>query len=452
MGKTWLWPALASSLAGLTMTIATSAGAEQLACETVERYKLPNGIDVVLQADHRLPLVAVVSSVHAGARNDPPGYSGLAHYVEHLLFREGGQFVSAFNLYDGSGATINGTTTPDTTNYFALLPSEQLERALWIEARRLGLGLNVVENATAEVEKEVVMREFSQRGGESPTLLAAQARRDAMYPVGHPYRSLNATDESVEGQSLAAARWFFAEHYRLDRVRLIVAGDFEPAATRALIERHYGGLADPPRPAPSSAPADAASADECRWAKQPIVPNKKRVALYTRSRSEGLAITWPVPPGLDPDALRTTMGVLVSKVAERARELGVSHRVYSQVESLELAKAYSLYIDIMPGQDFEKAEPLVWASLAELNTHMLGYQARQGVRRTSELFERLTRPSLLDRALKLTARECFEQQCAPPSAEIKREYIATFARDRALVYEMRYGANAPFEGSLEVSP
>ncbi|MET0411999.1 MAG: insulinase family protein [Polyangiaceae bacterium] len=452
MAKTGMGHASIGSLVGLTMTLASAVGAEQLACETVERYELQNGIDVVLQADHGLPLVAVVSSVHAGARNDPPGYAGLAHYVEHLLFREGGPFASAFTLYDGSGATVNATTAPDATNYFALLPSEQLERALWIEARRLGLGLNAVESATADIEREVVLRELSQRGGSKPFLAAQQALNEATYPAGHPYRSLRSTEASIEAQSLATARWFFAEHYRLDRVRLIVAGDFDPAATRELIERHFGGLADPPRPAPGNAAADPSSADECRWAKQPIVPSKKRVALFTRQRNEGLAIKWPIPPGLDPDALRIAMGVLTGKIAERARDLDVSHRVYSQVESLELAKFYTLYIDVMPGQDFERAEPLVWEALAELNSTVFDERDRKGARRTSELVERLTRPSLLERALKLTARDCFATECASASGELKPEHVAVIAKDKALVFELRYGQNAPSEGSVEVSP
>lgn len=444
--------ALTSLIAGMVWTIASAASAEQLACTTVERYKLANGIDVVLQADNRLPLVAVVSSVHAGARNDPPGYSGLAHYVEHLLFREGGPFASAFTLYDGSGATVNAVTGPDTTDYFALLPGEQLERALWIEARRLALGLDVVEAETADAEKEVVLRELSTRGGGyKPFLSVQQSLREAQFPAGHPYRSLQATADSIEVQSLAAARWFLAEHYRLDRVRLIVTGDFEPSATRALIERHFGALADRPRPAPGSAPVDAASADECRWAKQPNVFSRKRIALYTRSRNESMTFLWPIPPGLDPEVLRPAMGLLQSKVSDRAKELDVSHRVWSQVQSLELAKYYMLNVEIMPGQDFERAEPLVWDALAQLHANVQGEQDRKGARRTSELIQRLTQPSLLDRALKLADRECFELQCAPPTGEVTPEHIAVFAQANALMLESRYGKNAPREGRVEVS-
>lgn len=453
MGKIALRRAVMTSTVGLIGVIASAAGADQLACETVERYKLGNGIEVVLQADRSLPLVAVVSSVHAGSRNDPPGYSGLAHYVEHLLLREGGPFASTYTLYDGSGATVNAMTSPDTTDYFALLPSEQLERALWIEARRLALGLDVVEEPTANAEREVVLREHSQRGGGyAPYQALRQAEREATYPANHPYRSLLSTVETIEAQSLATARWFFAEHYRLDRIRLIVAGDFEAEPTRQLIERHFAGLTARPRPTAGSAPADTRSADDCSWAKEPSVFSKKRIALYTRSRNEHLAIKWPIPPGLDPEVLRPAMGVLASRVSDRAKEQDISHRVWSEVESLELAKTYVLNIEVMPGQEFERAEPLVWQAVAELGSNVNREHERKGARRQSELIQRLTKPALLDRALKLRQRACLELQCAPPTGEVTPEHIAVFAQANALVIESRYGRNAPREGSVEVSP
>jgi zinc protease len=458
--------ALISLIASATFTLTGAARAEQLACETVERYTLANGLEVVLQPDRAVPLVAVVSSVHAGSRNDPPAYSGLAHYVEHLLFREGGPFESAFNLFDGSGATVNARTTPDTTDYHALLPSEQLERGLWIEARRLGLGLNIVEESTADLEKQVVLREHSQRGGFRPAQAATQALFQALFPEGHPYHSLLSTADSIEAQSLASARWFYAEHYRLARVRLIVVGDFEPAAARELIERHYGGLTDPPRSDPprsdpprsdpprraaDSAP-DGASNGECRWAKQAVVPGKKRIVQYTRSRNESLQITWPLPPGVDPETLRPALNVIADRVADRARELDLSHRVGVQPLRLELAKLFTLAIDVMPGQDLARIEPLVWEAQAELAAAVQSDVSRKGTRRSSELLERLNQPALIERALKLTARECAALQCAPPSGEITSEQLAVFGKANALVFEARYGRNAPPDGSLEVSP
>jgi zinc protease len=441
-----LW--LGAWLGALLLTTLRSAQADELQCESVERYQLANGIDVVLQVDKALPLVSVVSSVHAGSRNDPNGYEGLAHYVEHLLFREGGPFASAFALYNGSGATVNAVTGPDTTNYLATLPSEQLERALWIEARRLGLGLNVVEEATAETEKQVVLREQAQSRGYKPLLAAMQAVHGALFGPTHPYHALLSTVDSIEPQTLESARWFFARYYRLDRVRLVVAGDFDPAAARGLIERYFGVLTSPPAPAPSQ----PESAAECSWAKQALVPSKHRVILSTRSENQRIDFTWPVPPGQDAEQLRTVLGFLMSRVADRARELDISHNVSIDLTSLELAKLWTLSIGLIPGVDFEKAEPLVWEAQAELAQMLYGSKTRRVTKRGTELIARLTKPSLLDRALKLTRRDCFETVCSSPTAEISAAQMAVFDKSNAVVLEARYGRNAPPEGNVEVLP
>src|SRR5262245_63835715 len=100
--------------------------------------------------DAALPQVAIVSSMRAGFRDDPPGYEGLAHFVEHLTFRGAPGFASVFELYAEAGATgVNATTSSDTTDYYALLPAAQLERGLWLEARRLALGLDLIDERTA---------------------------------------------------------------------------------------------------------------------------------------------------------------------------------------------------------------------------------------------------------------------------------------------------------------
>jgi insulinase (Peptidase family M16)/peptidase M16-like protein len=428
-----------------------SARAEELECESVDRYRLANGVEVVLQVDRTLPVVAVVSSVHAGSRNDPRGYEGLAHYVEHLLFREAGPFASVFSLYAGSGATLNATTKPDTTDYFTTLPSEQLERALWVEARRLALGLNVLDEAIAEQEKQVVLREQAMRRGYKPGLLAARAVNTALFGPEHPYHTLFATEESIEPLTLADARWFFASHYRPDRTRLIVVGDFEPTVARELVERYFGALSSPATP-PAQGTLAAGSPDaECRFARQTVVPSHHRLIVSTLSLNERIEFSWPVPAGQDPEQLRPVIGLLTSQVAERAREQDVSHRVSNDLTRLELANVYVLRIDLMPGVDFEKAEPLVWEAQAQLGQTTYGANTRRVLERASDLVQRLNEPSLMDRALKLTRRACVQTVCGAPS-EITPEQVAVFDKSKAVVLETRYGRNAPTDGSLEVLP
>lgn len=106
-----------------------------------EKYKLKNGLEVILSEDHRLPLVAVNLWYHVGPANERPGRTGFAHLFEHMMF-QGSQNVGEkahFRYLEAAGAnSINGTTDFDRTNYFETLPSNQLELALWLESDRMG--------------------------------------------------------------------------------------------------------------------------------------------------------------------------------------------------------------------------------------------------------------------------------------------------------------------------
>src|SRR5215470_9701830 len=106
-----------------------------------EKYKLQNGLVVILSEDHRLPMVAVNLWYHVGPANELPGRTGFAHLFEHMMF-EGSRHVPGnthFHLLEAAGASdINGTTDFDRTNYFETLPANQLELALWLESDRMG--------------------------------------------------------------------------------------------------------------------------------------------------------------------------------------------------------------------------------------------------------------------------------------------------------------------------
>ncbi len=129
-----------------------------------EKYKLDNGLEVILSEDHRLPLVAVNLWYHVGPANEVPGRTGFAHLFEHMMF-EGSRHVSGsshFHYLEAAGASdINGTTDFDRTNYFETLPSNQLELALWLESDRMGYfepaGCGA-ERATPELGKRAVWR------------------------------------------------------------------------------------------------------------------------------------------------------------------------------------------------------------------------------------------------------------------------------------------------------
>ena len=136
-----------------------------------EKYKLENGLDVILSEDHRLPMVAVNLWYHVGPANELPGRTGFAHLFEHMMF-EGSRHVPGnahFQLLEAAGASdINGTTDFDRTNYFETLPSNQLELALWLESDRMGYLPDKMDQANLSNQQDVVRNERRQSMENAP--------------------------------------------------------------------------------------------------------------------------------------------------------------------------------------------------------------------------------------------------------------------------------------------
>lgn len=441
----------AAALAAVGLA-ADGARADTLACEEVERYRLPNGVDVVVQVDRSLPLVAVVSSVEAGLRYEPPGYEGLAHYVEHLLYRGGGDFATALPLYYEAGAQTNASTTPDTVDYHALLPSTELERAIWLEARRLGVGLDALDEVAAKNEVQVLLREEAVRRDSERWRNLIRAQLQAVFGVEHPYARLAATPESIEPLTLSDARWFFAEHYKPHRTRLAVVGDVDPARTRALVERHFGALE---HRAPVTRPGVAQSvkhdAADCELAKQPLAPSHRRIVQRAPRLLEQLQVIWPIPPGEHAESLRPALALVAAYVREAAQALSTFNQVGVELLSYQLGGFWSLRITAAPDLELEALEELVWSTIAEVSNRRMTGPERQQLIRRSELEQRASRPSFLDRALKLARRTCSDLPCNPALPQ-PTTITTWFARDKALVIEERDSTLAPLEGNLEVLP
>jgi zinc protease len=418
-------------------------------CEPAERYTLSNGVEVVLVPTTSLPTVAVVSSVHAGSRNDPPGYEGLAHYVEHLTFRSQPPFASAFDLYQEIGANgLNATTSPDATEYFALVPASQLERALWIEARRLGLGLAALDDALAAEERKVLLREHEWRFGWEPAFAVTRATYEALFPKGHPYHAFFATEKSIAQLTLNDARSFFAQWYRPERTRLVLVGDFAAASAKALIERYFGALEA------GAAVAGAASAD-CAWGKQTLAPSRSRIVLRSLSKNERLELYWPVHAEEEAESVRGVFDLLHGELSAALRQTGLAHQVSAELVNQELNSFWAIGIDVAPGQPFDKIEPLVKQVVVNLRGEFAGEKDLAAQRQALELSDLASQTQLLDRARYLARRECQAAACLDAAKLLTPtavNQLDRFAPEQALVVERRYSAGASPDGDLEVLP
>ena len=224
-------------------------------------FRLANGLAVTLSEDHTAPIVAVNLWYHVGSANERPGRTGFAHLFEHMLF-QGSAHVGAnehFQIVQRAGGTLNGSTWLDRTNYFETVPSNQLATALWLEADRMGALLPAMTQQKLDTQRDVVKNERRWSVDNQPYGTWWERLPALAFPPDHPFHhSLIGSMEDLSEASLEDIAQFFATYYTPDNAVLSIAGDFDPAEARALVEQFFGpiprGAGKPPLP-PMDLPA-----------------------------------------------------------------------------------------------------------------------------------------------------------------------------------------------------
>jgi predicted Zn-dependent peptidase len=222
----------------------------------VEQYQLGNGLTVLLSEDHRLPVVATEVLYLVGSGHEKPGRTGFAHLFEHLMF-QGSQHHDAefFAPFEPIGALVNGTTSADRTNYYERVPSNFLELSLWMESDRMRSLLPVLSQQKLDNQRDVVKNERRQRYEVEPYGLAFYHLSEALYPESHPYHhDTIGSHEDLTAASLTDVQDFFRRYYTPSNAVLTIAGDFNPTATKSLVERYFGDIPAGERAAAPSAP------------------------------------------------------------------------------------------------------------------------------------------------------------------------------------------------------
>ncbi len=217
------------------------------------KYKLDNGLEVILSVDRKLPVVAVNVWYHVGAIDEQPGRTGFAHLFEHMMF-QGSKHVGDdvhISMLEQLGANdLNGTTNFDRTNYFETVPSNHLETALWLESDRMGFLLDTLTPEKLKTQQEVVKNERRQGYETAPYGLAREKLWQALFPLPHPYHgSVIGSMKDLDAASPEDVKAFFQKWYAPSNATLAVVGDFDVEQTKALIEKYFGSLPSGPKPA-----------------------------------------------------------------------------------------------------------------------------------------------------------------------------------------------------------
>ncbi|WP_424890775.1 M16 family metallopeptidase [Streptomyces sp. XH2] len=212
---------------------------------TATEHRLANGLRVVLSEDHLTPVAAVCLWYDVGSRHEVKGRTGLAHLFEHLMFQGSAQVKGNghFELVQGAGGSLNGTTSFERTNYFETMPAHQLELALWLEADRMGSLLTALDDESMENQRDVVKNERRQRYDNVPYGTAFERLTAMVFPDGHPYHHTPiGSMADLDAASLEDARAFFRTYYAPGNAVLSVVGDIDPEQTLAWIEKYFGSI------------------------------------------------------------------------------------------------------------------------------------------------------------------------------------------------------------------
>ncbi|GIV28969.1 MAG: peptidase M16 [Bacteroidia bacterium] len=354
-----------------------------------EKYKLPNGLTILLHEDHSDPIVNVMVTYKVGSNREDLGRSGFAHFFEHMMF-QGSKHVADeehFKIVQSAGGTMNGFTTRDRTVYFETVPSNYLELMLWLEADRMGFLLDSLYARKFENQRDAVKNEKSQNVENQPYAIGfSEEIYKILYPYGHPYSwpTIGYVDE-LNAATLDDVRNFFLRWYGPNNAILTISGDFDKKQALQWIEKYFGSL----KPCPEVKKLKA---------KTPVLPEDKYGSYSDRVYFPLNLRVYPTVPEYHKDAaaldlLAEMMGggknsIFYQKFVktEKAVQAGVSH------QNQELNGEFQIYVVAYPPEDF--------------NYEKLFKELDQQVKETLDEFEKT---GITDEAL-ARAKSKFESQ------------------------------------------
>ena len=244
---------------------------------------LANGLDVIVHEDRHVPIVAVNVWYHVGSKNERPGRTGFAHLFEHLMF-EGSEHYNAgyFPPLQQAGALLNGSTNADRTNYWEVVPTSAIDRALWMESDRMGFLLPALTRERFETQRDVVLNERRQSYENRPYGMVMMALSAALYPPDHPYSWMTiGSADDIRAMQLEDVQEFFRTYYHPANASLVLAGDVETERAFELADAYFGEI--PAGVRPKTIPNGAE------------LPAEHRLVLEDRVELPRLYLAWHSP-------------------------------------------------------------------------------------------------------------------------------------------------------------
>jgi zinc protease len=326
-------------------------------------FTLANGLHVILHRDPSVPVVSVNVWYHVGSGSEKPGRTGFAHLFEHLMF-EGSKNVpeGSFDTWlEAAGGNNNGSTTTDRTNYFIDIPSNALDLALFLESDRMGYLLDTMTPARVDGQRDVVKNERRQSYENQPYGRAFLELSSMLYPKSHPYSwPTIGSMEDLTAASRDDVAEFFKTYYAPNNASLVIAGDIDIAATRALVEKWFSEIPRGPAVPPIAPPAA-------------VLDAVKKQTLPDRVQLPRLYLAWHTPPVFEPGdtAMDVTSSLLTGGKNARlykrlVYDLQIAQDVNAFQQSQALGSVFVIIATARPGQSLEKIQQVIDEELDKL--------------------------------------------------------------------------------------
>jgi zinc protease len=359
-----------------------------------EKFTLSNGLKVIFHKDPTTPLAVVNTLFDVGARDETPDKTGFAHLFEHLMFG-GSIHIEDFDApLQNAGGESNAFTSNDITNYYNIIPSQNIETALWLESDRL-LSLAFTEKSL-ETQRSVVIEEFKQRYLNQPYGDVWLELRPLAYTT-HPYQwaTIGKEIKHIEEATMEDVKSFFYKHYTPSNAIVCVAGNFELDYVKQLMEKWYGDIPSGIKPA-RILPLE------------PLQEIFREKIIERKVPSDAFYYAFKMPE-------KKSFEYYITDLLSDALGRDKSSKLYISLQKeLKLVTEIHCYITgsidnglliiegkIAPGETFEKIDSEIWKVIEELKSTLLSDSDLERIKNKISTAKEFQEQGLLNRAMNL---------------------------------------------------
>jgi zinc protease len=328
-----------------------------------EKYRLPNGLTVILNVDKSDPIAALAIYYHVGSSREVPGKTGFAHLFEHMMFQRSENVPedTYFKNIQGAGGTLNGSTNQDRTNYYEVVPKNALEMAIWMESDRMGYLENTVTKSALTNQQNVVQNEKRESVDNAAYGFNQGLIGKNLYPKGHPYSwTVIGEMEDLTSATVEDVKAFHKKFYSPNNATVVISGDIDKNEVKAMVEKYFGEIPagekiEKRNPMPVTLASTVKLFHEDNFAKAPqltmVFPSAER---YSKD-SYAMNFLGDLLAGTKKSPLYTVL----------VKDKKLTSRVMTRNGSQELAGSFSISVTANPDVNLTDVEKAIFEGLAK---------------------------------------------------------------------------------------